>query len=384
MTTSHEAMRAGAQLKATALRDFGPPTTNSASGGEGFRLAVSPDEVPVPRLWRYALLLIGLEDWGIGEKTAWTVDFTFRGEPCKVLHQKFGVRIILHTTRGDQAAQETMKEVAKKLAGSVRTVEKLVLSAVPSLVASGEAIVVNQHHALDTAYRYFRERAVDPVHIEDFEETNEHPDGSRSMTFSSGHVRMRMASFHDMIAAISAYLSRLEHDLVLALPFVGFDPQADDLTAHIGSRWGEKFNRVLGNSDEVGAQKGRLTDLVERWRNPYSHGGFEKGQGATLYVIAPELGAVPVGLSQLRNSPLFSFLPAEESDVSEVFAFFDELDQWLKGRLPEATEWAESGLEVRFDGEFRAELSAVLAQGGFADFLRQWDLRADMVANMDW
>lgn len=81
---------------------------------------------------------------------------------------------------------------------------------------------------------------------------------------------------------------------------------------------------------------------------------------------------------------MFSLLPAEESDVSEVFAFFDELDVWLKGRLPEATEWAESGLDVRFDGEFRTELSAVVAQGGFADFLRRWDLRADMAANMDW
>lgn len=171
-----------------------------------------------------------------------------------------------------------MKEVAKKLAGSVRAVEKLVLSTVPALVASGEAIVVNQHHALETAYRYFRERAVDPLHIDDVEEIHERPDGSRSMTFSSGHVRMRMASFHDMIAAISAYLSRLEHDLVLALPFVGFDPQVDDLTAHIGSRWGEKFNRVLGNSDEVGARKGRLTDLVERWRNPTLMGDSRRGR----------------------------------------------------------------------------------------------------------
>ena len=164
-----------------------------------------------------------------------------------------------------------------------------------------------------------------------------------------------------VIAAISAYLSRLEHDLVLALPFVGFNPVVDDLTAHIGSRWGQKLNRVLGTSDEVGTLKGRLTDIVERWRNPYSHGGFEKGQGATLYVIAPELGAVPVGLSLLRNSPLFSILPAEESDVSEVFAFFDELDVWLKGRLPEATAWAESGLEVRFDDQFRTELADCIA-----------------------
>lgn len=377
------AKQAGERLKRTALRDFGPPSEDREPKGEWFKLSVPPDDVPVPRLWRYALLLIGLEDWGVGEKTAWTVDFTYRCEPCRVYHQKFGVRIVLRTTRGEAAAEETMREVAKKLAGSVRTVEKHILTSVPGLVASGEAIVVNQHHALERAYRYFRERATDPVHIDDVTETVDHGDGSRSMSFSNGHFKMRLASFHDMVAAISAYLSRIEHDLVLALPFVGFDPAADDLTAHIGARWGEKFNRILGTDDDVAAFKGRLTDIVERWRNPYSHGGFEKGQSATLYVIAPDVGAVPVGLSQLRKSPLFSFLPAHESDVSGVFDLFDQLDSWLRGRLPEATAWAESGLDVRFDDEFRTAL-AVAAAGGFEDFLSWSEARADMAANMDW
>jgi hypothetical protein len=56
--------------------------------------------------------------------------------------------------------------------------------------------------------------------------------------FKSGKSRMQMNAFHDMIAAISAYISLLEHDLVLALAFSGFDPAKDDLTSMIGSRWG--------------------------------------------------------------------------------------------------------------------------------------------------
>ena len=117
------AKQAGERLKGTALRDFGPPSEHREPNGEWFKLSVPPDDVPVPRLWRYALLLIGLQDWGPGEKTAWTVDFTYSGEPCRVYHQKFGVRIVLCTTRGETEAQETMREVAKKLAGSVRTIE---------------------------------------------------------------------------------------------------------------------------------------------------------------------------------------------------------------------------------------------------------------------
>ena len=41
-----------------------------------------------------------------------------------------------------------------------------------------------------------------------------------------------------MIAVIELYISLLDHDLVLALAFSGFDPAKVDLTSMIGSRWG--------------------------------------------------------------------------------------------------------------------------------------------------
>jgi hypothetical protein len=165
---------------------------------------------------------------------------------------------------------------------------------------------------------------------------------------------MELNSFHDMIAAISAYLSLLEHDLVLALPFIDFNPQVDDVTDLIGARWGAKWDRVLGQTGGAVDYRRRLTDVVERWRNPYSHGGFEKGHGATIWLHTPGVGAaVPVGLSRVRESPHFSFVGARESDIAEVFALFDEIDAWVTSALPAATEWIASGLDVRFDEEFR-------------------------------
>ena len=38
---------------------------------------------------------------------------------------------------------------------------------------------------------------------------------------------MELNAFHDLVAAITAYLSLLEHDLVLALAFSGFDPSTE-------------------------------------------------------------------------------------------------------------------------------------------------------------
>lgn len=90
------------------------------------------------------------------------------------------------------------------------------------------------------------------------------------MSLSGKHV-MVLNAFHDLVAAISAFVSSLEHDLVLALPFLDFDPTTDDLTAIIGDRWGEKWQRVVGHTDpEAVRLRERLTEVVERWRNPWA------------------------------------------------------------------------------------------------------------------
>ncbi len=81
---------------------------------------------------------------------------------------------------------------------------------------------------------------------------------------------------------------------------------------------------MLGKDDEAATYRQRLFEVVERCRNPNSHGGFEKGHGATVYLHTPGVGAaVPVGLTRGRKSPMFSFLSARETYIAEVFALFD-------------------------------------------------------------
>lgn len=172
---------------------------------------------------------------------------------------------------------------------------------------------------------------------------------------------------------------------MLALAFSDFDPDADDLTDVIGSRWGDKWDRLLGKEGDAGRYRQRLFEVVERWRNPYSHGGFEKGHGATLYLHAPGVGsAVPVGLTSVRNSPLFSFLPAGESDITEVFELLDEVDDWLRSQLPLAMVWIDSGLQVRFDEAFRREAASAAQTGEFERFVAAYAYRQDQLDNMDY
>lgn len=381
--------QAGEQLRQTALRDFKPapehdddPRWKTAV----HKFTLTPTEAPVPVLLKYALTLAGLETGGPDEKVAWWVNFTFQDEACALAHERFGVRLYLRTDRPTEEARRTRAQIVKKLRGTTRIVERLILDAALGLLGKGSATVLNQHYSLRRAYDYFRQRAERPTHIEDEYTVGQGPSPvASSSTFSSGAIQMRLNSFHDMIAAISAFLSLLEHDLVLALPFADFDPEVDNVTSLIGARWGDKWDRVVGRSNQALEFRRRLSEVVEKWRNPYSHGGFEKGHGATLWLHVPGVGAaVPVGLTRVRESPHFSLIGADKSDMADVFALFDEIDSWLVAVLPEATQWITSGLDVRYDEEFRSLLVVAKAKMGFDSFLNYYEHRQEVIDNMDY
>lgn len=381
---------AATRLRATSLRDFETAPERDPEDSR-WRLPshkFTINDAPVPSLYKYALSLIGCRAGGPWEKVLWSTYFVYKGELCALIMQKFGLRLYLHSDRPEGDVRATQAEIAKQLRSSMKAVERVIQAAAPDLLGSGEATVKNQHYSLLGAYQYFRNRAENPEHIED-EKTELEPsaDGQTlgGWTFKDGKYQMGLNSFYDMIAAINAYVSVLEHDLVLALAFCDFDPEVDSLTDVIGSRWGEKWNRILGKQGEAGRYWERLSNVVERWRNPYSHGGFEKGHGATIWLHTPGVNAaLPVGLTRVRESPVFSLLPVGEATISEVFALFDEFDTWMASRLPEATAWIESDLDVRYDETFRTALSEALAGGEFEEFLRASEYAHDRFVNMDF
>ncbi|WP_066303496.1 hypothetical protein [Arthrobacter luteolus] len=332
--------------------------------------------------------LAGFQIGGPREKVEWWALFAYKGVGASLAHEKFGLRLYIPADLTEDEDKKLLTEIQTQLRAATRVVEKDLLAAAPQMLGDGRAIVVNQHLSLDRAYSYFRSRALDPVVVEDTSieyGEGELPEGlARAWTFQSGKIEMQLNAFHDMIAAITAYLSRLEHDLVLALAFSNFDPGVDNLTSFIGSRWGEKFDRVLRQVNGGTQYRSRLTAVVERWRNPYSHGGFEKGHAATIYLQAPDIGAIPVGLTKVRDSPRFSFLPGSESTIEEVFNLFDKIDSWMRSELPEAMQWISSGLDVRFDSDFRALVDEARERNEFEELVGYFEHRQAIVDNMDY
>lgn len=81
----------------------------------------------------------------------------------------------------------------------------------------------------------------------------------------------------------------------------------------------------------------------------------------------------------------FSFLPMPDSTVEDVFALFDEMDAWLERAMPHAMVWVKSGLDVRFDEQFRRELErARVSDGEFERFMDYYSELTDRYANMDF
>lgn len=386
MSSSEKA--AGERLSTTTLRDFGQPVPHEDRKYDlpSYRVTLPPREAPVPVLLRQALTLTGLRYNGPGEKVAWWVPFTYKGYPCELAHQKFGLRLRIGGDLTEERAAELLMEIRKKLASAVKTVEALLTETAAETFNAGNVTVVNQHRQLRRAYDYFRERATNPDVIEDVCETGTSEDGGTWSTFLLGKNVMALNASHDLVAAISAFLSSLEHDLVLSLPFQDFNPVTDDLTRIIGDRWGEKWRRVVGVSNpEAVRLRERLIEVVERWRNPYSHGGFEKGHSATVYLHTPGIGALPVGLSRIRDSPLFSLHAVSESYVVGVFDLFDEIDAFLATKFRHAMEWIDADLDVRFDSDFMEEVAACIeSDGGLEKLVETHGRRQMMLDNMDF
>ena len=372
------------------MREFRAPGPNINYKSGPYRRSVGLKEIPLPELARYALELVGLSSAGRLEKVAWWVSFTFQDRHCELSLEKFGLRINVEAVDGDETqAHEVTNQIVKRLRSSTRIVENLLLApAAPRLFQAGMATVVNQHRSLRRTYEYFRDRASNPFVVEDERKyLGAEGDLSRGMLFTSGKHEMQLNSFHDLVASVNAYLSLLEHNMVLSLPFEGFDPSECPLEKFIGMRWGEKYRTFFGLS--TGDEKryyDRLVDVVERWRNTYSHGGFEKGNGSTVYLHYDGIGPIPVGLSSANEQPGILFRPDIDDDINHVFDLFDEFDSWLSDvRIPFAMEWITSGMHVRFDPEFRAELDAALVSSErFTGFLEYQSYLYDRDVNMDW
>ncbi len=365
--------------------DKGALTKGSAWDGK--RIEVKQDQLPLSSLVFICLVMFkGYGYWGKGEKLLWTIPFKYKSYPLLLSHRKFGLQIL--SNYGTTPPQALVKEMLKQLNKAIRITQKLVQPYADQQVKAGNVTIVNSYHKLNMMYRFFRRKAKERFRRAGRAPASLVPGESGLIApLLNWRVKHEHEGAYYATAMIDAFFSRLEHVLVIILPFVGFDPVRDDLVAFISSGWKDKFKRIFDVKHNRLAKSlyDQLDSIRERYRNPVTHGYFEKA-GASLYFHVPGLYAVPVRLSKFREGLHYSFFPITEASLDELCCVFDKTDTLFKSGAPgKGFLFARSGLNIAFDVNSVAEIHKACSSNKslkeYIELRAYWDTIA---INMDW
>ncbi len=335
------------QVIKQVLRDFKAlesNTTDITYEKEVERTVVDRTLFPVPEL--ISLVLVGICGFSFdypGEKTHWIIPFSYKGVNCAISYEKFGVR--LYISKQTQV-EINEKELLGKIKKSINIVENKILNDfAKDQIKKGNIIILNQFNEFDNRYIYFRDNAKTLYENSKKEDLIE-------------WWRSNQEANYNALAMINAYFSRLEHFLVLALPFFEYDRDKEDLTVFVGQSWSKKFKKIFGTEQkQIKSYYDKLINIKEKYRNTFAHGGLEK-KGASFYFRFPGYGAIPARMSGYKDSVHFNFIfPIEEKTFLEICSLFDKFDSWIsESGAPYAWKYAVSGLPMSFEKKSISEM----------------------------
>ncbi|TCA17379.1 hypothetical protein E0H68_06285 [Rhizobium leguminosarum bv. viciae] len=341
---------------------------------------------PVPELVLFTLRNIMGWRWsGHGEKVRWTVYGSVDGEPIFFSLQKFGFAI---GRKVGGAVANT--KIEGQLVSALKEVEKALETVAEHQVAIGDVLIVNRFGEFDTRYRFYRKLA-----DKAFKKASRKPRVSRSAGSPFGLadvmnrlIKAKREGFFHSVAMVDCYFSALEHRLVLLRAFTGKPLSQGEVIELLSAKWDDKLKMVIpvAGNRKLELLLGRMREIKERIRNPFSHGGVEN-DGGSMFFHLPTIGQIPVNFSKFGNSVRFSFLPVEEDGHSDYCKVFDEVDEILSSKdLAGPHALMDAGVDPSFDAETLKRYANAIA-GTDADlraFLDEWGHLWTMHANMDY
>lgn len=345
------------------------------------RHTVSRDELPVAILVLFLLHGVCRFPLGArGEKTHWYIPFNYKNHACAISLEKFGIRLYI-----TNESKINPREVTGIINKTINYLEKNILTEIAKeQIETANITINNQFHKFEGQYHYFREKAHISFNPPKQEERID--DFSLFVDILNKSHKMSSEGSYNTIAMIDVYFSRLEHLLVLALPFSKFDRETDNLSSFVGMIWSDKLKKIMDiNKTPANSLYSRLREVKEKYRNTFAHGGFEK-KGASFYFHLSNYGAVPARMSDHRNSVHFNWFPIDSESYKEICQLFDEFDNFLREiQLPLAWRFAESGLDMSFDEKSITELLHVSnTQDSYEQWLEHRGYVTDLHDNADY
>lgn len=363
------------------LKDFSPARESAPGliwGNNAERCPISRSQFPTPNLLLF--LLQGICQFPLGypeEKMHWIIPFTYKGADCAISNEKFG--LYFYSVKNTEAKS---KEVLGKFEKALKSAEKNILEDfAKQQIKDGNITISNQFNQLDDRYHYFREQAESNYtpqemkgDIKDIKEIVELLRSESNTSHEGGY---------NALAMIDAYFSRLEHFLVLALPFSNYDRERDDLTKFVSKNWSEKLKKVL--SIKTNQHYETLKQLKEKYRNTFAHGGFEK-ESQSFFFHLGNIGIVPASMSGRKDSVHFNHVPIDKEIFENICSQLDAFDEYLSdSALPDAWKFAQSSLNLAMDNKSLQEMLEVAKDPDTFDawIERQQDL-SDRYTNAEY
>lgn len=306
---------------------------------------------PLPYMVFICLVVINkFGYWGKGEKVLWEIPIRYKSYSFLLAHWKFGFSL---KYKGDKPPDSIVKEMLKLLDKAIKKTDRLLQPFANKQVETGNVTIANRYIRLDMRYQFFRKKAKESYSRIDKKQriikkgTDLHP--FSNMLKHVANARQEGAYYS--IAMLDSYFSKLEHLLVLILPFMEFNRTEDNLASLMSATWSVKYKRIFNLSNNQKAKNlfDRLTSVKEKYRNTSTHGDFEKG-GVSLFFHLPKIAAIPVRMSSFKDSIYYSFLPITLDSYQQICDLLDEVDDFLKtGTTKYGVTFAEAGLDVAFD-----------------------------------
>ncbi|HEY0711762.1 MAG TPA: hypothetical protein VGF45_03755, partial [Polyangia bacterium] len=246
--------------------------------------AMTPEGFPLPDLLLIGLtMLLGLENYGPGDKMRWGVRFAYRGQVFGVEYRKFGLRVLVEERNLDSPL---IRQVLGKARALTNVAERFLReSLVPAQIASGNFTVRNLYAEVDFRYRFWRAQAEAA-----YRRPPPPPQHGASdfglWTYSQPGRPLAEGSALGT-ATVDAFFSRLEHLFILATAFQPAGLPEGGMLTFLGTSWSSKLQHFL-DLDDAKAKRfyDRLLEVRVEWRNPMAHGGL-MSRGASLYFHVP-------------------------------------------------------------------------------------------------
>lgn len=320
---------------------------------------------------------------GIGEKVAWEIPVLYKEIPFILAHRKFGFTIST-PERDDMDVNELAIDAIKMIHKAIPYAEPLVEPEIRKIVNEGRITLESEYSEIHSRYMFFRRKA-----SAEFKNTKKEDEMSKLIREIRDEPFTTRGGQYYLVAMLDAYYSLLEHLLVLLIPFLKVKlPEETTMEKFISSNWKDKYNFVFsGVKDKnVAAHLDALIKIKEQYRNPISHGNFQKN-GASIYVHMRALGAIPMVLTKSKRNLSYGFTGLSVITFQDICASFDAFDKFLDEHpnTKYGLQYIKTTFPVAFDPRSCQEYSnAMKSDEKFNKFLLKTGNQLNDAMNMDW